>query len=111
MLESVTQGWSREAKHIQLNYNQKDELSAHCGCVLWGTRIIVPQSLGSRVLGHLHEGHVGVVKMKALACSYVWWPSIDEDIEHIAKCCDWCQLHQNMPQASPLYPWEWPSAP
>ena len=104
VLESVTQGWSPEAKQIQPYYNRKNELSAHCGCLLWGIHVIVPQSLCSHVLGQLHEGHVGVVKMKALACSYVWWPSINEDIEHIAKCCDGCQLHQNMPQVSPLHP-------
>ena len=31
VLESVTQGWSPEAKQIQPYYNWKDELSAHCG--------------------------------------------------------------------------------
>ena len=37
--------------------------------------------------------------------------SIDKEIEHLAKCCDGGQLHQNMPQMSPFHPWEWPSAP
>ena len=65
VLESVTQGWSSEAKQIQPFCNRKDELSAHCGCLLWGIRIIISQSLRSRVLGQPHEGHIGVVKMKA----------------------------------------------
>ena len=90
MLESVTQGWSPEVRQIQPYYNRKNEPSAYYGWLLWDTRVIVPQSLCNRVLGQLHEGHIGVVKMKALARRYIWWPSIDKDVEHIAKCCDGC---------------------
>jgi hypothetical protein len=53
----------------------------------------------------------GVVRMKAVARSYVWLPGIDSQIEQTVKCCDGCQLTQKMPQVAPLHPWEWPSAP
>ena len=94
-----------------IGVTKKDELSVYDGCLLWGMRVIVPQPLRERVLDQVHEGHIGMVKMKALARSYVWWPSIDKDIEHSVKGCVGCQLHQNMPQAAPLHPWEWPSGP
>ena len=38
----------------------------------------------------LHEGHQGVVKMKALARSYVWWPNIDRDVEQLKEACFEC---------------------
>jgi hypothetical protein len=60
------------------------------------------------VLDELHEeGHLGIVKMKALGRSYMWWPSIDQSIEAMAKTCSGCQLIQNNPKNAPLHPWEW----
>jgi hypothetical protein len=52
--------------------------------------------------------------MKALARSYVWWPTLDEDIEREVKnCkkCNQCQLHHITPAAAPLHPWEWSGHP
>lgn len=63
------------------------------------------------MLEELHVGHLGVVKMKALARSFVWWPGLDQQIEKIAMCCSGCQDVQKMPKAAPLHPWEWPAKP
>lgn len=49
--------------------------------------------------------------MKALARSFVWWPSIDADIEAITKKCSGCSRQSNMPPKAPLHPWEIPSGP
>ena len=111
--EQVKNGW-KEGNHDELLkpfYNRKSEITLHQGCLLWGIRVIVPAKLRSRIQDLLHEGHPGVVRMKAVARSYVWWPGIDSQIEQTVKCCDGCQLTQKMPQVAPLHPWEWPSAP
>ena len=63
------------------------------------------------MLEELHDGHLGVVKMKALARSYVWWPNISGQLEELAKACSGCQHNQKMPTKAPLYPWEWATAP
>jgi hypothetical protein len=73
---------------------------------MWGSRVIIPSKLQKRVLDELHEGHLGIVKMKALARIYMWWPSIDQSIEAMAKTCSGCQLIQNNPKNAPLHPWE-----
>ena len=45
--------------------------------------MVIPNKLQDRVLKELHDGHMGVVKMKALARSYVWLPNIQ--LEELAN--------------------------
>ena len=54
------------------------------------------------MLEELHDGHLDVVKMKALARSYIWWPNISGRLEELAKGCDGCQLNHRMPTKAPL---------
>lgn len=90
---------------------RRDQLSVCQGCIMWGSRVIVPPKLRSRVLASLHEGHLAVVNMKSLARSYVWWPGMDSQIEDLAKSCPGCQQTQRQPQPAPVHPWEWPVTP
>lgn len=110
--ESTMKGWNKQQElTLTPYYSRRNELTVHQGCIMWGSRVIVPAKLRSRVLEVLHEGHIGVVKMKALARSYIWWAGIDQDIEDLAKGCRGCQHVQQVPKCSPLHPWEWPSTP
>ncbi|XP_031553786.1 uncharacterized protein K02A2.6-like [Actinia tenebrosa] len=78
---------------------------------MWGTRVIVPKKLQDRVLQTLHEGHIGVVKMKGLARGHVWWPNIDKDIERVGRQCEGCQELARNPSSAPLHRWEFPAQP
>ena len=90
---------------------RKYELSIHDGCLLWGSRVVVPPQGRDKVKQELHEGHPGATRMKALARSFVWWPQIDQDLEELVKRCDDCQRFRNQPPVVPLQPWEWPEKP
>ncbi|XP_057692513.1 uncharacterized protein K02A2.6-like [Corythoichthys intestinalis] len=87
------------------------ELSVQSGCLLWGRRVIVPQSLRAKMLAQLHAGHSGIVKMKEMARSYFWWPGLDKQIEETVKTCSSCQKIRNNPPAAPLHPWDFPQDP
>ena len=63
------------------------------------------------VLQELHEGHPGMTKMKALACMYVWWPSMEKNIETTVRTCAECQMVRAAPPVAPLHPWKWPTRP
>ena len=90
---------------------RRNELSVQSGCLLWGYRVIIPPALREKVLDELHSGHCGVVRMKEIARSYFWWPSLDAAIEEKAKSCSACQRLRNLPQLAPLHPWDWPEEP
>ena len=90
---------------------RRDELSTHNGCILWGNRVVIPARGQRQLLEDLHTAHPGIVRMKNLARSYLWWPGLDADIEGKVKSCEVCQLHRAAPAAAPLHPWEWPEKP
>ncbi|XP_074039503.1 uncharacterized protein [Leptinotarsa decemlineata] len=102
-----------EGKRItEIGYVGNDlEFSLTHGVILKGSRVVIPTTLRRKILEELHEAHTGIVKMKALARSYVWWPKIDSDIEQLVKSCIPCQSAQNKPMKVPPHCWEYPSSP
>ncbi|XP_049886426.1 uncharacterized protein K02A2.6-like [Pectinophora gossypiella] len=54
---------------------------------------------------------MGMVKTKAHARSYVWWPGLDEAVEAACRACDTCAALQPAPPAAPPQPWRWPYRP
>lgn len=82
-----------------------NELSVDSGCVLWGYRAVIPEKFRKRILSELHRSHLGVVKTKSLARSYIWWPKMDSDIENMVNKCHSCQISQASPEKSALIPW------
>nr|XP_022900833.1 uncharacterized protein K02A2.6-like [Onthophagus taurus] len=82
------------------------------GCLFNGVRIVVPKTLQRRILEESHTAHTGIVKMKALARSYVWWKNIDADIENLTKGCKQCCLYKNNPKAvTQFHTWDSPRSP
>ena len=48
----------------------------------------------------------GIVCMKALARWYGWWPVTGKVIDKKVQNSHSCQVHQNMPAAASIHPWE-----
>ena len=82
--------------------------SVQDGCLLWGSRVIVPENGREAIISFLHEGHPGVTHMQWLACGYVWWPGIDNELNFAIKTYAECQENQRVPARAPMHPWEWP---
>ena len=70
--------------------------------------MVIPLQGRDQVMKELHIAHPGIIRMKALGRSYVWWPKMDEDLEEMAKKCETCQDHRKQPPSAPLHPWEYP---
>ena len=109
VLEFTQRGWPKQVDEALIPRSQ--QLSVEDGCLLLGPRVIKPSQLKDQVLTELHETHPGIVRMKAIARSHVWWPQIDSNIEDMVKSCPSCLSVKQSPSSAPLHPWTWPSKP
>ena len=109
----VMEGWPKVCQDVDLQkYHQvREYLSVDQGCLVFGFRVVIPESLRDRMLEELHETHCGVVKMKAVARSFVWWPGLDKDVESWVRNCDACASYKDSPPSAPLRPWPWAERP
>ena len=95
-------------EEIKLFNAKEAELTIEKGCILWGMRVFIPKSLQEKILSEIDSGHQGILRMKQVARSYVWWKNIDKEIEQNAKQCDGCTEKRSEPPKSKLHPWEYP---
>ena len=83
---------------VKMGYKAPEaNYSLSSNCLIFEHRVVIPPSLRQAILGDLHLGHIGIVKMKGLARSFVYWPGIDSDIEQMAKSCMDCARHTHAP--------------
>jgi hypothetical protein len=94
---------------LQPFFSRRDGLSIIKGCLFYADRLIVPRTLRMKVLNQLHRGHPGVVRMKAVARSYVFWPGIDDDVQTYVKRCASCASAQKTPNKHLLQSWPTPT--
>ncbi|XP_063830254.1 uncharacterized protein K02A2.6-like [Ostrinia nubilalis] len=113
VLSYIRDGWpsNSEIKNLQPYFNRRNEIYEELGCIMWGHRVVIPENCRSKVLLQLHESHMGIVKTKATARSYVWWPGIDEAVEALCRACPACAAEADAPPRHAPSPWPWPAAP
>lgn len=96
------------------NHTHPDNLNSRStfrGCVLWGSRVVIPPQIRQAVLQELHERHPGMTHMKVLSRKYVWWSDIYTDmVKSVRLYCE-CQEIQSSPPVTPLNLWKWPTRP
>ena len=63
---------------------------------------MVPVGGQAKVIEEIHQCHPGITRMKGLARSFVWWPSVDKQLEEKVRSCTSCQQNQNA-SLWPLY--------
>ena len=114
VLKYAQYGWPSTKEcdpNIQPFLQRQNEISIEQGCVLWGLRVVIPTTLQGDILRELHETHLGMTKMKAVARSYVWWPNLDKQIEGVVSSCQVCQSMRADPPTASVHPWTFPSKP
>ena len=115
VMRYVQEGWPSKNTETNDKVNKFRKLlyslSICHGCLIHGSRVVIPQSLQSKALDLLHLGHFGMERMKQLARTAVYWPGIDAAIEMASRRCDSCGEHQNKPSKPPVHPSLLPEKP
>ena len=110
----ILSGWPHVpdiTENLRPYHRIREEMSSVHGCLVWGLRTIIPLVFRKKLLDHLHSTHAGMGKMKADARRYFWWPSLDMDIEEIARKCTICTENSKQPPKVPLQQWNVPEKP
>ena len=108
----MNHGWPNlcPSEELKPYYLRSTERTSEDHVLLLGLRLIVPTKVRCSVLDLLDDTHIGVVRMKGLARSRVWWPGIDKDIER--TCAQCVQCSQDPPKSTllnwyvPFKPWQ-----
>ncbi|XP_055542786.1 uncharacterized protein K02A2.6-like [Wyeomyia smithii] len=85
--------------------------SLAANCLLFEHRVVIPSVFRQSVLNDLHVAHLGIVKMKGLARSFVYWPGIDADIEKQVKSSSQCSRQAHAPPKFSEHHWQYPKGP
>ena len=116
VMRYVREGWphkdtSSNDPSVETFRKLSGSLSVHHGCLVHGSRVVIPEALQSTILDLLHIGHFGMERMKQLARTAVYWPGIDHAIEMTSRRCVSCGEHQNKPSKPAVHPWMLPEKP
>ena len=89
----VLSGWptTNTDPSLQPYWSRCTELSVLDNCIIWCSCLVAPPPAHRPLLEQFHESHPGASWMKSLAHRYLWWPSMDTDIENFVKQCLTCQ--------------------
>lgn len=111
----IQEGWPAKVPEALTPYHRvRQDLSCWNGdCVARGLCAVIPSALRGRILTMVHEGHLGIVRVKQRCRGLVWWPGIDRDIETMVRDCAACLTSGKMGPTPPppLQPLPWPTAP
>lgn len=108
-------GWPADKKKcpesLRYLYKLKNEIILEDDLLFYNERVIIPKTMRKLILQQLHEPHFGITKTIERAKSSVYWPNINNDIEHITSRCRICQENAPKNRKEPMIPHEIPDGP
>ncbi|XP_064653081.1 uncharacterized protein K02A2.6-like [Lineus longissimus] len=117
VISLTAEGWPKRRNQVPVTacefFDVRHRLSVAGGLLLFGDRIVIPQSMRGDILNRIHEGHMGVNKCRDRAKMSVFWPRLNAEIAELVGGCDFCQEQRSTQKHEPLivtphpkYPWE-----
>ena len=84
-------GPEQVALELKPFFDHHNKLSVEGNCIMWGHQVILPPQGKQQLVDELHVAHPSIERMKSLTRSYLWWPSVDTDIEQKVKQCKYVE--------------------
>ena len=104
--------WSHDDQiKLRSYYLKRQELFIVDHVLMWGLRVVMPESSRCTILKDLHWQHSGIVRMIGLCRIHAWYPNIYKDIEKLVRECTPCKKVENEPRKVIHHPWAWPNKP
>ncbi|XP_065074578.1 uncharacterized protein K02A2.6-like [Ochlerotatus camptorhynchus] len=94
VLQFIREDWPNDAQSVE-----DPEIRVYFN------RVVVPSKFRRQILKQFHRGHPGMVRMKSIARSFVYWPGIDNDIENFVRQCTPCCTAGKAPVKTTLESW------
>ncbi|XP_049886688.1 uncharacterized protein LOC126381229 [Pectinophora gossypiella] len=85
----------RDRVDAELDSMLRDGVIEPVDCSDWASPLVPP--------------HMGIVKSKAMARSYVWWAGLDEAVERMCRACELCAAQADAPPRQAPCMWPWPN--
>ena len=111
--EFCNSGWpNRNTLKGNLNkyWQFRANLTINDDLLLFGSRIVIPESKQMETLQKIHQGHQGFQKCRFRIASAVWWPGVTKALENFIKTCSVCQ-QTIPPKREPLMTTQLPNHP
>ena len=100
-IEAVNDKFIKTTKQKLSRGDVTSDIYSVCDDVLlYIERVTILKTLQKRILKDFHMGHPGTNRMKSLMRSFVYWPSIDQDITSMVKTCKGCALVAKAPPST-----------
>lgn len=116
VIKRLSSVWGSKPKDplVAKFFTVRDMLEVEDGVIFMNGRTVIPQLLRQKVLAAIHEGHVGITRMREQAKQLVWWPLMDQDVVSMVSQCEACNVHaarkpdspNRLNRTDPSYPWE-----
>lgn len=115
VMRYTMQGWPQKENSLYAElkpyFAPRFEFSVSDGILFYRDRLVIPESLRADVLAAIHTGHLGLNKSRERAKSSVWWPGLSSDLEHLIRCCEFCNTNRPSQRSEPLKTTQLPSRP
>lgn len=109
------EGWPKKSELdpvFKPYWNEQGELTEGDGLLMYGQRMVVPNSMQAETLQKVHEGHQGTTRYRLRAKTSVWWPGLSQQLKSLIDNCSECTRDAKntkeplIPTSLPDYPWQ-----